>query len=209
MIKSIVFDMDGTLLDSSAAMTYSVNYVRSSYGLDAIKKEDLENYINEPNSNIPKMLYNIDSYTKEHKDRFAKHYLENANLYVEPYAGVHELLKALHVDGFTLSIATNANDIFAYNMLEGQGLLEYFSFVVGANNVEKSKPNPEMIHHISKVSNIPLGQTVLVGDSIKDEGAALNAGIDFLFVDWGYGKSSKYTKSFSQTKELYNYITSY
>jgi len=208
MIKSIMFDMDGTLLDSSLAMTLSVNHVRKSYGLDPIKKEYLEFIINEPCVDLPMKLYDAKEYSQEHRDRFAKHYLANANLHVKPYEGAYELLKSLHVKGITLSIATNASDFFARNMLQGQGMLDFFSFIIGANNVERSKPNPDMLQHISTLSDIPLSNSLLVGDSVKDEGAAKSANIDFLFASWGYGKSFSHTKSFKDIRELNNYLLS-
>ena len=206
MIKSVIFDMDGTLLNSSYAMTLSVNHVRKSYGLGPIQKDYLEYIINEPSIDLPMKLYDVKEYSQEHRDRFAKHYLANANLHVKPYEGAYELLKSLHVKGVTLCIATNAADFFARNMLQGQGMLEFFSFVIGSNNVEHSKPYPDMLHHISELSKIPLSKSLLVGDSIKDEGAAHNANMDFLFVDWGYGKSDKPTKSFKNMKELNQYL---
>lgn len=206
MIKSVIFDMDGTLLDSSQAMTISVNHVRKSFGLPDIKKEYLEYIINEPCINLPMKLYDVPEYTQEHREKFAEHYLANANTHVKVYDGALELLKSLHVNGFTLSIATNATDFFARNMLEGQGMLDYFTHIIGANNVEKSKPNPDMLHHISDLSSIPLAQSLLVGDSIKDEGAAKNANIDFLFATWGYGKSSNPTKVFKNIPELTEYL---
>jgi len=198
--------MDGTLLDSSLAMTISVNHVRKSFGLNPIEKEYLEFHINQPDANLAMKLYEIPQYTQEHRNRFAEHYLANANLHVKPYDGAYELLEALHVKGMTLSIATNATDFFARNMLKGQGMLKFFSHVIGANNVEKSKPNPDMLHYISKLNRIPLKQSVLVGDSIKDEEAAKNADIDFLFASWGYGKSSDHAKSFNNILELKEYL---
>ncbi len=198
--------MDGTLLDSSLAMTISVNHVRDSYGLKPIKKEYLEFIINAPCVDLPMKLYDIKEYTGEHKDRFAKHYLANANLHVKPYDGAYELLESLHVEGYKLSIATNASDFFARNMLEGQDMLKFFSHIVGANNVEKNKPDPDMLQHISELSKIPLENSLLVGDSIKDEGAAKSANIDFLFASWGYGKSSDFTESFKNMAELNEYL---
>ena len=203
-----MFDMDGTLLDSSYAMTLSVNHVRNSYGLAPIEKEYLEFIINEPCADLPMKLYDVKEYSQEHRDRFAKHYLANANLHVKPYDGAYELLKSLHVKGVTLSIATNASDFFARNMLQGQGMLDFFSFVIGANNVERSKPSPDMLQHISELSKIPLENSLLVGDSIKDEGAAKSANIDFLFASWGYGKSDNNTKSFQDMRELNDYLLS-
>ncbi len=206
MLKSVIFDMDGTLLDSSYAMTLSVNHVRASYGLAPIKKEYLEYIINEPCVDVPMKLYDVTNYTQEHRDRFAKHYLANANLHVKPYAGVYKFLESLYLKGITLSIATNASDFFATNMLKGQDILKFFSFVIGANNVENSKPNPDMLQHIGRLSNIPFNETVMVGDSAKDEGAAQNANIDFLFVEWGYGKSNNNKKAFTDIEELSTYL---
>jgi phosphoglycolate phosphatase len=205
-IKSIIFDMDGTLLDSSYALTCSVNHVRKSLGLAPVEKEMLEFCINEPDQDLPKIFYNTDGYDPSHKALFAEHYLANANLHVKPYEGAHELLEFLHVKGFTLSIATNAADIFALNMLKGQGMLEFFSFIVGANNVERSKPHPDMLEHIAKLSNIPLSQTILVGDSVKDEGASQNANVDFMFAKWGYGKADNAKNQFEDIKELKEHL---
>jgi len=206
VIKSVIFDMDGTLLDSSYAMTLSVNHVRDSFGLNPIEKNYLEYIINEPCVDLPMNLYEVKEYTRTHRERFAKHYLANANLHVKPYDGVRDLLNSLHAKGIILSIATNATDFFAKNMLRGQGMLDFFSFVVGANNVKCSKPNPDMLYHISDISSISLSNSLLVGDSAKDERAAKSADIDFLFAAWGYGKSENPTESFQNIYELNEYL---
>ncbi len=206
MIKSIIFDMDGTLLDSSYAMMLSVNHVRKSFGLGPIMQEYLEHVINEPCDDLPMKLYDVKEYSSTHKERFSKHYLANANQHVKAYDGVYELLQSLHAVDVTLSIATNATDMFARNMLQGEGILKFFSFIVGSNSVQNSKPEPDMLNLISRLSKTPLSSSVLVGDSIKDEGAAYNAGVDFLFASWGYGKSKNYTKSFDSVSELGRYL---
>ncbi|WP_024955753.1 HAD family hydrolase [Sulfurospirillum arcachonense] len=205
-IKSIIFDMDGTLLDSSYALTCSVNYVRETLGLGPVEKEMLEYYINEPNQNLAKIFYGTQEYNPEHKELFAKHYLKNANNHVTPYEGVYDFLEFLYQKDIVLSIATNAADIFARNMLKGQGMLDFFSFIVGANNVEHSKPHPDMLEHISKLSSIPLSQSILVGDSVKDEGASINANVDFMFAKWGYGKAQNAKNQFENIKELQDYL---
>ena len=197
--------MDGTLLDSSYALTCSVNFVRKSLGLKPLKKETLEYYINKPDQDMSMIFYGTKEYLDEHRAMFKEHYLKYANLHVEPYDGVYELLDLLKSSGVKLSIATNASDYFAINMLKFANMLEYFSYIIGSNNVENSKPNPDMINLICKKSNIEKNKTLLIGDSIKDELAAKNANIDFLFANWGYG-DSKNDKKFDTVALIREYL---
>ena len=204
-IKSIIFDMDGTLLDSSYALTCSVNFVRDSLGLKPLEKEVLEYHINQPDQDMPMIFYGTKEYLKEHAEMFRAHYLKNANLHVKPYDDVFLLLDFLRSEDITMSIATNASDYFAINMLEFAGMQEYFSYIIGANCVQNSKPKPDMIDLICEKANIPKNQTLLIGDSIKDEMAAKDAGIDFLFANWGYGEC-KSEKKFGTIAQMLEHL---
>lgn len=183
----IIFDMDGTLIDSSAAMTHSVNHVREHLGLGALSKKELEYYINEPDQDLPRILYNTPEYNPEHRALFKEHYI-HSSLKSELYPDVDVMLNYLSQRAH-LCIATNANDFFAHHMLEGLGIKHYFSAIAGSNNVAAPKPSPLMIEHLIATVGCDASKTLLVGDSIKDEEAALNAGIDFIFAAWGYGRA--------------------
>ena len=184
----IIFDMDGTLIDSSAAMTHSVNYVRQSLGLEPIGQKYLEYSINQPDQHLPKIFYNTETYDPAHRALFKEHYLQCSPSMMSLYPDVEAMLQHLSSKAH-LAIATNASDFFAHHMLEGMGIISYFSEIVGANNVEKSKPDPLMVYHLMQTLQIDPAKTIFVGDSIKDEGAAVNAGITFIFAEWGYGTS--------------------
>ncbi len=185
---SIIFDMDGTLIDSSAAMTHSVNYVRNTLGLAPIAKEYLEYYINQPDQHLPKIFYNTDEYDPAHRALFKEHYMHFSPSMISLYPDVEELLHVLSEKAY-LSIATNASDFFARHMLQKLNIIDYFSSIVGANNVAEPKPSPLMVYHLmEELGSVP-SKTILVGDSIKDELAASNAGIRFIFALWGYGTS--------------------
>lgn len=204
--ESVIFDMDGTLLDSSFAMLQSVNFVRNTLNLGDITKEFLEYHINEPDQDLPMLFYGTPQYVPQHREMFKNHYLQNANAHVQVYDGVYELLEFLKASHVSMSIATNASDFFAHNMLQDKNLLGYFSHIVGANCVQNPKPNPDMIHHIANLSNIPLSKTLFVGDSVKDELAAKNAGIEFLFAAWGYGASHFESKKYKSVQEMLAFI---
>ncbi len=154
---------------------------------------------------MPMIFYGTREYLDEHAEMFRKHYLENANLHVEPYEGAYELLEYLKLKEVALSIATNASDYFAKNMLKYAKMLDYFKHIVGSNNVQNSKPNPDMIDLICEKLSVSKSQTLLIGDSIKDELAAQNANVDFLFANWGYGNSDS-SKKFDTIFDMLEYI---
>lgn len=197
----IIFDMDGTLIDSSRAMTASVNYVRETLGLAPIDKSYLEYHINQPDQHLPKIFYNTDEYVPEHRELFKEHYLESTKSMIALYPNVQELLEALHVKAH-LSIATNANDLFARNMLTHMGIVDYFSYILGANNVASPKPSPDIIHAIMNFTQSKEAETILVGDSLKDEYAAQNANVEFVFANWGYGRSETAKRKVNTVNEL-------
>lgn len=206
MIKLVIFDMDGTLLDSSGAMTYSVNYVRGIMGLAPIDKTYVEYNLNQPDGDLPMLLYGTKEYTKEQQNLFRKHYLENLPAFIKPYDGTIGLLEYLKSKDISLSIATNAPDFFAKYMLETCHIEDFFTSIVGANNVEKTKPDPQMLELLCKKSSVSIGESIFVGDSIKDEMAAKNANMEFIFADWGYGKSESAKHKQSDVHSLHSYF---
>ena len=206
MYKSIIFDMDGTLLDSSYAMTCSVNHVRKELGLAPIEKEFLEYHINKPDEDLPMKFYGIKEYEPLHHELFKEHYLASSTLHARPYNGVLELLNFLKSKKIILSVATNASDFFAKHMLKNCKMLDYFTHIVGANNVKKRKPYPDMIDYVIALTSTHAKDTVLVGDSIKDEDAAKNANTDFIFADWGYGTTDSAKNIIYSIDELNKYF---
>ena len=189
MIKSVIFDMDGTLLDSSSAMTYSVNYVRNIMGLKSIDKGYVEYQLNQPDGDLPMLLYGTKEYTKEQQSLFRKHYLDNSPTFIKPYDGVIQLLEYLKSKDISLGIATNAPDFFAKHMLGACQMEDFFTSILGANNVERTKPDPQMLELSCQKFSASISESIFIGDSIKDELAAKNANMEFIFADWGYGKS--------------------
>lgn len=203
----IIFDMDGTLIDSSEAMTHSVNFVRNTLGLEPIEKSYLEYHINQPDHHLPKIFYNTEVYDPTHRELFRKNYMNTSSRMISLYPYVREMLEAIRQRA-VLSIATNASDFIAKDMLKNLCIEEYFSHVIGAN-ITAPKPNPEMLQTIIKLTNSDEKKTMMIGDSIKDEIAANEAKVSFIFADWGYGTSDTALLRAKNIQELLEKLLKY
>jgi len=188
MKKLLIFDMDGTLVDSSDAITNTINYVRSHLELEPLEKVYLLENLNNPHINSSEFFYNTPTFTKKQTELFEEHYYETCTYDLKLYDGIYEMLDILK-DDFKLSVATNANSLFAKKMLSHLEIEKFFKLIVGADMVTKSKPHPDMI--LKTIEDLQHDkQSILIGDSLKDLYAAQNAKIDAIVVNWGFTKHS-------------------
>ncbi len=181
----IIFDMDGTLVNSGIMIAKTINFVRQNIGLEPLEPKIMLEKINDPHINSSLYFYGTQEFTQEQTDLFGKYYHENCIVGVELYDGIYELLEDLSKK-FQLSIATNASSIFANKILKHLKVDHFFDYVVGHDMVTESKPNPEMILKIINKFNLNHNECILVGDSHKDLYAANNAQIDCILVNWGF-----------------------
>ena len=184
-MRLIMFDMDGTLINSGTMIANSVNHVRQNLGLHLMEKDFILQNVNDPRVNSSSFFYGTNDFTQEQRVLFETFYKKNCLKDLEIYDGIKDLLEELK-DDFILSVATNANSAFANKMLEHLNLSSYFSSVLGFNDVTKAKPHPEMINKILDIHNIPKEKAQVIGDSHKDIQAATNAGVDSVLVNWGF-----------------------
>jgi len=184
-MKLIMFDMDGTLVDSSLAITNTINYVRENLGFKRLEKNYILEKVNDPNINAAEFFYGTKEFTDEQTVLFEEYYNKNCLLDLEVYDGITKLIDDLKSD-FTLAVATNANSDFAKKMLDHVGIEKHFSTIYGYDSVKNPKPHPEMVHKILDKHNIQKQNAQLIGDSHKDIMAATNAGVDSVLVNWGF-----------------------
>lgn len=184
-MKMILFDMDGTLINSGAMIANTINYVRQNIGLETLSKKYILQNVNDPDVNSAEFFYGTKHFTDEQSVLFEAYYNEHCLTDLEIYDGISQLLDDLKND-FTFTVATNANSEFAHKMLNHLELGKFFDSVIGYNDVEKPKPHPEMIYKMLDKHNIEKNNAQLVGDSHKDIMAANNAGIDSVLVNWGF-----------------------
>jgi len=204
-MKILIFDMDGTLIDSGEAISNTVNYVRENIGLQRLEKSFILENINDINVNSAEFFYNTKEFTKEQSTLFEEYYTKNCLKDLELYEGIYELLNDFKND-FKFSVATNANSFYAKKMLSHLGIDSFFSSILGYNDVTKPKPNADMVNKILDIHNIKKQNAQLIGDSKKDTMAAFNAGIDSVLVNWGF--SSYQNEAICTVNELREKIES-
>jgi len=209
MQKIVIFDMDGTLIDSRKDITLSINYVRKqNHALEPLSEEFVVESINKDERNLAYLFYGTKNYEDRDRELFEKHYKEQCTQNVFLYDGVLETLDILKGNGVRLFVATNAPTKFAKIMLKSLSIDSMFDMIVGADMVKVSKPDPEMIHKILNFCQFDKmkDKAWMIGDSSKDIKCAQNADIDALFATWGFSAKSEYKSNIKTPKEIISIV---
>ena len=189
-MRLIMFDMDGTLIDSGFAITNTINYVRVNLGFEELEKSYILEKVNDPNINSSEFFYGTKEFTAEQTRLFEEYYNKHCLSDLVVYDGIAKLIDDLSKD-FTLAVATNANSAYAYKMLNHVELGHHFKTILGYDSVKNPKPHPEMVNKILDIHNISNKNAQLIGDSHKDIMAATKAGVDSVLVNWGFSNHEK------------------
>ena len=155
-MRLIMFDMDGTLIDSGFAITNTINYVRVNLGFEKLEKNYILEKVNDPNINAAEFFYGTKEFTPLQTKLFEEYYNKHCLSDLVVYDGIAKLIDDLKND-FTLAVATNANSEYAHKMLNHVGLGHHFKTILGYDSVSKPKPHPEMVNKIldiHKISNV-------------------------------------------------------
>jgi len=184
-MKLIIFDMDGTLIDSGNVISNTINFVRGHLGLESISKDIMLQAMNDPTINGAEFFYGTTHFTEQQTELFKEYYDEHCISDIVLYEGIEELLEELKVE-YKLGVATNANSIYAKKMLEFLGILEHFSFIAGADMVEHPKPKGDILSLVCETLGTQKECSLLIGDSKKDLYAANDFGIECILVNWGF-----------------------
>jgi len=191
--RIVIFDMDGTLIDSKKDITISVNYVREkNHNLPPLSDSFIVNAINMKERNLAELFYGTKTYEERDRTLFEKHYKQQCIEHPYLFEGVEEVLKSLKKRGVLMGVATNAPTEFAKTMLSHLGVAELFEMIVGAD-MARAKPDPQIVEQILQKCRYAKGDMAwMVGDNQKDIEVAHRAGIDAIYATWGFQSDFDY-----------------
>ena len=191
-----IFDMDGTLVDSSITLVNSINYVRENLGLKELDAEIVLEQINNPECDLANFLYEAHKITDRHEEWFKEYYSKNHDKELVLFDGVEKMLQNLRDKGIKVALATNAYRVSTMEALGHLNIESYFDDTICYDEVENGKPAPDMIIALLNRNNPK--RAVFIGDSDRDMLAAKAAKLEFLRVAFG----SKDTKSITKADIL-------
>jgi len=200
-IESVIFDMDGTIIDSSAVISGAINHVRYKLGLPPLSKDKILTAVNDMHIHSPSYFYEVDEFDTHHIEWFQDYYSKHYAYETRVYEGIRELLEELK-KCTRLALATNAYRVSTMQIIRHLDLEDYFDLIVCADDVPHSKPNPDMILKILNEFNVSPKNALVVGDSLKDKEAASRAGVKTILVDWGFSNLDAAIKDVKELKKL-------
>ncbi len=188
----VIFDLDGTLIDSKRDLVTSVNATRAFAGLETLADDVVASYVG---NGAPVLIRRAfpDVSDQEHArllryflDYYRDHMLDATTL----YPGVRETLDELHANEIALAVLTNKPVRFSVGLLEGLAIDMHFFRIYGGNSFEEKKPNPVGIRMLMEESGAVRERTLMVGDSAVDVLTARNARVPACGVRWGFQPES-------------------
>lgn len=188
MYDTIIFDLDGTLLNTLEDLCDSTNYALNKYGYSKRSIEEIRNFVGNGVSKLIERALPSEASTIEFEqvfESFKEHYSEHCNDKTGPYEGIMDLLYELNNRGYKLGIASNKmkSAVVTLNELYFDGLIQG---VAGVCDGVAPKPDAFMVECVLKELNSNRENTLYVGDSQVDVATAGNAGLDMVTVLWGF-----------------------
>ncbi len=186
MKKLIIFDMDGTLNDSSPGIVYCFRKTCEFYGKTDVTDDILRTGLSGPfTENLKSIIRIDDSQIPEAIDYYVRHYAAEGQSMAKLFPGVDPLLKKLKGSGYKLAVATHMAEEYAINTLKRESVFDYFDVVHGASfEIEYSKG--DLIEQCLRSLNVSADDSVMVGDGVDDHQSAKGLGVDFIGAGYGY-----------------------
>ncbi len=211
---SIIFDLDGTLLNTLHDLRDAVNHVLENHGYPSRRLEEIRGFVG--NGIYQLMMRAVPKNTLEHDlnlafQEFKEYYTSHCRVKTKPYEGVLELLQYLKDNGYKTAIVSNKNDAAVKELVQiyFKGLIDVS---LGQREGIRIKPASDAVIEAMKLLGTDATKALYVGDSEVDMETAKNAAMDYVLVDWGFRHRDQLEelnpmKIISQSHQLIQYLT--
>jgi phosphoglycolate phosphatase len=190
-VRALIFDLDGTLIDSKLDLAHAVNAMLVHKGRAALSHDTVYSYVGNGAGTLVRKALGAGVTDVEAEDAltyFLSYYREHMLDNTVAYPGVREALDALASAGkHSMAVLTNKPVVFSKAILDGLGLSHYFRFVYGGNSFATKKPDPMGVEILLRDFAAAPRESMMVGDSDVDVRTARNAGIWACGVSYGLG----------------------
>jgi len=184
-IRGIVFDLDGTLIESYEAIYLGLKECFQHFRKEIFPFHDLKIYLKPDLESTLSQFFKLEEVLKAvpiMRKRYEEVYLDHTHF----LNGAKEVLNILHSDGVVLGVASNKFGRFSRGALTHLGVSDCFKSVVGAGDVPRNKPFPDMIHRAIEEMQLPMEEAIFVGDTLTDIETGKEAGIDTYALPTGF-----------------------
>ena len=194
---TIIFDLDGTLVDTAPDLMSAHNYVMKKFGYETKSTEDIRKLVGKgAKSLIGRAVWgqaknefakiDDDGIKKEMVAEFINYYGKNIANESKLISGALDFLKWCKKNNISMGVCTNKQDYLAIDLLKKINVYNYFEYVAGSNTFDYCKPDPRHLTNIVEIMQGDLDKSLMIGDSETDSSTAKAANIPFILLENGY-----------------------
>ena len=197
-IGLIIFDFDGTLGDTRRNIVKTMQMTIEELHLPNRKEEECASTIGLPLAVCFETLFPdlLKEEVQRCADTYRRIFAENLqSMTPQPFPGVVQTMKELKRQGYTLTIASSRSHVSLVELTQNMGIADCISYLIGADDVEKAKPDPEPVLHTLKVMDFEANNALVVGDMAVDILMGVRAGAMTCGVTWGNGSQEELEKA--------------
>ena len=188
--KLVIFDLDGTLLDTIDDLKEAVNHAMSLRGFPTFTRDEVMAMVGHGARNLMRKAlpdgYKDDDMVDAAYNDFKAYYITHIDVHTKPFPGIHDLLTQLHQEGVMLAVASNKFQEGTEHLIKEFFPEIPFVAVLGGRPGFPLKPDPEIVNEVLRKAGVNKEDAVMVGDSDTDMETAANGGVMGIAVNWGY-----------------------
>lgn len=196
-IFTILFDLDGTLVDTAPDLMRAHNHVMRKFGYPTKSTEEIRNLVGQgAGAMLGRSIWGQakkefgkvqnEKIKKEMVDAFVDYYGKNIINESTLINGVIEFLKWCKEKNISMAVCTNKQEHLAIDLLKKIGIYDYFEYVAGSNTFDYCKPDPRHLTNVIEILGGEIHKSIIIGDSETDANAGKNAGIPVVLLEDGY-----------------------